>query len=410
MVAPQIDDPSMASEDDNTQVPIPEEAPVIDVEEGPSRDPQTATVETPASSNDINEKLERLTTCLTGLTQRLAELEARNQLSSQQEVAKGKTTEEEVHPRAHMGDGIDGTPIAAHATVPTVAEGPNDDAKEASKVVRQLYSTLPTYNGVKNAGILKTFITHHKRYLDISTLTERYKVLTVGMHLKGDAQHWFDRLEQVGQYPATAMELMEKLQHHFIGINQKEDAKHQLRNLRFKGSISRYNQEFKRLMDGADLAAANDPIPKSDCEKYFMTGLRHGAKGGVQIADALVAGQLQKDLSMEELMQAADRAFHKAGFHDRQQPREDKKPKRTWTEVQVNAAHVKPKSPRTNDPSDQRENRSCFNCGKRGHLIADCRAPRKESGRRVFKRNKTRESRKGGNRPTDNGEGPSDFQ
>ena len=350
MVAvPVVDDRHQHQMDNNTNNPVMENEPT-------ANEMATAVVDERPNDEDLRAVVARLT----------AEI---NALKNQAPIPILRTPDEVI--------------ADARAEIESKEEAARKkDRQDAKKELRKhLFNTLPKYSGARNPTTLRNFIRSHRTYSEIAAMSDQEQILVVEAHLTADAKLWFSRLKPEGTYPETVEELFEMIQQQFIGITQKDDARHQLKRLRYDGSITTFNQQFQRLKDAAELASEGDPIPQSDMERYYVIGLRYGAKGGNIIADALLASQAINDLSVSELMKAAERAFQKAGYHDKKT--RANRPHRA--QVEVNAARVSHRGRGRGRPFNRQvpgrmgQERRCYNCNRPGHFAYECRAPPRES-------------------------------
>lgn len=242
------------------------------------------------------------------------------------------------------------------------------------------------YDGQRNADVLEEFVSGLRAYLQFYTVREDLRVLLASCLLEGEARQWWF-FQCNGQERPTGIDTVESfvqaLVERFMPRSARETALGELRTLKQgKLPIERYVEKFQSLLHKSH---------KVDQEleyQWFIAGLAPGERQSVTAwaADKELRGESVGLVDMVKFLRIKDRKnATRTALADKDdlahEGNTDREPmevdavgaQRRWEERRRAPARESPPGRPKNNP----QVRTCFFCGKPGHIIKDCRRMQK---------------------------------
>jgi hypothetical protein len=260
-------------------------------------------------------------------------------------------------------------------------------------------STPDTYSGERSK--LKGFLIQVDLYLTFNSTrfnSETERVLWVVSFLRGDALNWIEgfvidymhKTNDRGQIMNNMREetkalfrtykgFIDKITATFGAVDEEKQAERAIQTLRQRGSCATYTAEFQRY---SSKTGWNDDALRAQ----YYRGLKDSVK------DELVKDE--KPDTMADMIEMAtkidnrlyERALEKKGFYDTGHRQNQRTPRQQnhWPQpMELDATEKREMSPQVRQKHMQ--DRTCFNCGKPGHLARNCKGkgrPRQHAGKR----------------------------
>jgi Retrotransposon gag protein/Zinc knuckle len=272
--------------------------------------------------------------------------------------------------------------------VPVLEQAPGPTMQELQDQITALQTTLnnlrassslpkppkpSSYNGGKGA---RQWLFKMQNYFHLAGIhTDTDKILYVGSYLEGAASDWWRykmQLLQANPVPYTWVNFQFDLLARFQPLAEDDVARQKLRRLRQRDYIRAYVQVFNETV----LQIQNmDEGTKVD---NFLFGLRPDSRRWVRLQKptTLEAAMTRAEEyeAMELQDKANDQALHKR-VQERQKPRNDSFRQSTGPEpMQLGATNGNTSRSSEKDSSQNRSVRTCFKCGKPGHIARECRS------------------------------------
>lgn len=230
----------------------------------------------------------------------------------------------------------------------------------------------PTYDGARDAMVIDSWIRSVNRYARFHDWVEERKLSYAVTLLRGRAEAWYRSLEIGEEEPENWETFEEGLVGFFKPENYERIARDKLASYRQTTSVTNYVNGFMDVISAvpsANQAERCDRFIRGLSNKFCRAHVRQNDNGTLKMA-------IHSALSFE--------ASHNEGMPYFQRMNSN-------TQTNRSSSHSQQKyDPMDLDAMDSRSktnqsrpnNRSCFYCGKPGHLRNNCRK-RKEDFRRL---------------------------
>lgn len=250
-------------------------------------------------------------------------------------------------------------------------------------------SRPPRYDGRGDARVLDEFVAGLRTYLHFYTDSEEQRVLLASCFLEGEARQWWLYLCNGQERPTgidTVASFVQALLGRFMPRSAREQALGELRKLKQgKLSIDRYIEKYQSL-----LQKSHNVAPELQYQ-WFLAGLAPGERQSLTAwsADRELRGEEVRMDTMLQFLRIKERRnatitalAEKGELLGEENP--DVEP------MDIGAVTARPLQRRSdergraptggkasNRPQNEAQSRTCFFCGKAGHLIKDCRRMQK---------------------------------
>jgi hypothetical protein len=259
--------------------------------------------------------------------------------------------------------------------------------------------TMPKYSGRMDESIslyihqVNTFFQAKNIDPSESAATQQRCLAIVAANLRGLAAAWYqERVQSTGTLPSTLMEFEEELRREFEPADLQERLRDQLSQLKQSHckDLMEYIAKYRRICTQICEMTERDKIA------WFNRGLRIRTREEVQyrrcgsVTEAIqTALEFERAHSFSLGLQGRNKNKDRRQENRFQAPRPQRQ--REPDDMEIDNANV-----RTSNNPDRKPSGACFNCGKTGHYIAQCRQPKPDKGRQGQPRrdNRRNDSRK----------------
>jgi hypothetical protein len=193
------------------------------------------------------------------------------------------------------------------------------------------------------------------RYLNYYETNNKHSIMYTAMLLTGQAQSWWNHLEKTNQTPTKWKTMIEEIYQRFRPINEERAATERIYNLKQYAKVDDYISAFN------DLVTRIPDITDAEAFRLFMRGLKP------EIRNEMEKRYIKENLTrLQREAHSYDGLIQSQRFGHYNRPKQEmfqKKPpfKKSFQQIQT----------------DSRPNIECFKCGKKGHMMKDCRSGQK---------------------------------
>jgi hypothetical protein len=242
------------------------------------------------------------------------------------------------------------------------------------------------------------FLTAQEHFSELSFHDDSRFLAHMRTQLLGGARTWFDTLDPK---PETQVDFVKKFRERWYPIGSAAVTRKALQELRMTGTTSEFISAWRSLMaDMTALVAASTAdgnkkaVFPSDDElmEWFTDGLSKGNKRARALFTELRSGlqvllHADKEPTIHDAVKIVERSDRYLKLPDNRSEHESsgqRRPHKRDAEVSaasggtepIKRARTKPKGRIAAAPKDVPDSEvTCFNCGKKGHRIAACKAP-----------------------------------
>jgi hypothetical protein len=242
------------------------------------------------------------------------------------------------------------------------------------------------------------FLTAQEHFSKLSFHDDARFLAHMRTQLLGGARTWFDTLDPK---PETQVDFVKKFRERWYPIGSAAVTRKALQELRMTGTTSEFISAWRSLMaDMTALVAASTAdgnkkaVFPSDDElmEWFTDGLSKGNRRARALLTELRSGlqvllHADKEPTIHDAVKIVERSDRYLKLPDNRSEHESsgqRRPHKRDAEVSaasggtdpIKRARTKPRGRIAAAPKDVPDSEvTCFNCGKKGHRIAACRAP-----------------------------------
>lgn len=261
------------------------------------------------------------------------------------------------------------------AATARATEGQGSAEGSRSSAVPKLLSQLkpPSYAGEKDSDGLDTWVFQMNQYFDTTPgLSEKHKVLTAGLLLKGQAATWWRDVSQLPTAPKSWGELTAALELMFMPVERSKLARDRLAEAkqRERDSLTAYTTYMRRLFLSIPSIADDEKLDR------YVRGLLPHLRKEVMVRDPRTVEEAITYATRFDSLRRATGSSRVSSHWPRSHSHEEPGDPMELGYAEKSKGGYKGKGYGRDRPQKPKTD-ECFNCGELGHYARDCPKPKK---------------------------------